>query len=294
MATVVGFISEKGGVGKTTACYHIAVALNRYHAKRVLVIDADYQRGGISGRFFPHTVERFGRDASPGITLFHKFQQLYSAAPQTPEVDITPWAPGLDVIVSDPRLSTVSANKVPSLNNIQANSLAMLHHMRTIRNVLDPLQVRYDYVLIDSHPEVSDIMRSIIYSSDYCVSPVKLDRQSSIGVVTVIDTIESVNTDIRMMRAALSLEDEYVNTRFAGAMGMMAREYRGSPKETEEREINRLSRTGNFFENYVTQGDGVNKAVAERVPVYDVSGSNAAKQAEQFKALTIEFMKECP
>ncbi|WP_332834381.1 hypothetical protein [Escherichia coli] len=35
--------------------------------------------------------------------------------------------------------------------------------------------------MIDSHPEVSDVMRSIIYASDYCVSPVKLDRQSSIG-----------------------------------------------------------------------------------------------------------------
>ena len=43
MAKVVGFISEKGGTGKTTACYHIAVALVRYHNKRVLVVDADYQ-----------------------------------------------------------------------------------------------------------------------------------------------------------------------------------------------------------------------------------------------------------
>ncbi len=34
MATVVGFISEKGGVGKTTACYHIATALNRFEGKR--------------------------------------------------------------------------------------------------------------------------------------------------------------------------------------------------------------------------------------------------------------------
>ena len=45
MAKVVGFISEKGGTGKTTACYHIAVALTRYQNKRVVVVDADYQRG---------------------------------------------------------------------------------------------------------------------------------------------------------------------------------------------------------------------------------------------------------
>ncbi len=48
MAVVVGFISEKGGVAKTTACYHIAVSLSQHHLKRVLVVDADYQRGGIT------------------------------------------------------------------------------------------------------------------------------------------------------------------------------------------------------------------------------------------------------
>lgn len=69
MATVVGFISEKGGVGKTTSCYHVAVALNRFHDKRVLVIDADYQRGGISGRFFPDLIEEFGVVAPSGATL---------------------------------------------------------------------------------------------------------------------------------------------------------------------------------------------------------------------------------
>ena len=78
MATVVGFISEKGGVGKTTACYHVAVALNRFYDRRVLVIDANYQRGGITGRFFPQLIESFGRGVVPGTTLFHKFQQLYS------------------------------------------------------------------------------------------------------------------------------------------------------------------------------------------------------------------------
>ena len=68
MAVIVGFISEKGGVGKTTACYHIAVALSRFEGKRVLVIDADYQRGGISGRFFPRLIEAFGTGAPTGTT----------------------------------------------------------------------------------------------------------------------------------------------------------------------------------------------------------------------------------
>lgn len=294
MATVVGFISEKGGVGKTTACYHIAVALHRYHRKRVLVIDADYQRGGITGRFFPARIERFGTTEVEGTTLFHKFQQLYSAATQTPNIDIFEWQAGLHLILADRRLATVSSDKLPSTNNIRSNNTALLGHMKTIANVISPLQNYYDYVLIDSHPEVSDILRSIIYASDYCVSPVKLDRQSSIGVATVISEIGGVNSDIKMIRDALNVEDDYEDTEFAGAMGMMAREYGGMLKQTEQSEYNRLRLAGRIFAGYVTEGDGLRQAAAARIPVYDVVGGNANRQADQFRNLTIEFMKVCP
>lgn len=294
MATVVGFISEKGGVGKTTACYHIAVALSRFERKRVLVIDADYQRGGISGRFFPGLIEGFGTGTPNGTTLFNKFQQLYSASPQTPDVDIHSYGAGIDLIPADPRLSTVSVDKLPSTNNIRENNMSLLSHMKTISFVLDGLRDGYDYILIDSHPEVSDVMRAIIYVADYCVSPVKLDRQSSIGVATVIGEISNVNNDISMIRRSLGVEDGYRDTRFSGAMGMMAREYGEELKQSEQLEYNRLRRSGEIFENYVTEGDGLRVAAANRQAVFDVPGANASKQAAQFRALTREFMRVCP
>lgn len=294
MATVVGFISEKGGVGKTTSCYHVAVALNRYHGKRVLVIDADYQRGGISGRFFPELIENFGTINPVGSTLYQKFQQLYSATAQTADIDIVQFAEGLDLAPADFRLSTVSVNKLPSTNNIRENNFSLLAHMKTIDLVLYPLQGNYDYVLIDSHPEISDVLKSIIYASHYCVSPVKLDRQSAIGVASVMAEISNVNSDIAMIRNALSIEDDYQNTVFSGAIGMMAREYAEALKYTEHSEYNLLRRSGPVFENYVTEGDGLRMAAANRQAVYDVGGANAAKQAQQFRDLTAEFMRICP
>ncbi|QTC00135.1 ParA family protein [Alcaligenes sp. SORT26] len=293
MATVVGFISEKGGVGKTTACYHIAVALNRFHHKRVLVIDADYQRGGISGRFFPQLIESFGSSNSNDVTLFNKFQQIYSATNQTSDVNIHTWVDGVDLVPADSRLATVSVDKLPSTNNIRENNLLLLSHLKTISFVLEPLQGSYDYILIDSHPEVSDVLRSIIYASDYCVSPVKLDRQSSIGVATVIGEIQNVNNDIAMIRRSLNLEDGYRDTIFSGAMGMMAREYGEVLKQSEELEYNRLRRSGEIFSSYVTEGDGLRQAAANRQPVFDVGGNNAAKQSAQFSDLTSEFIQVC-
>ena len=294
MATVVGFISEKGGVGKTTACYHIAVALTRYHQRRVLVADADYQRGGITGRFFPELVESFDSGSIPGTTLYHKFQQLYGAVPLTPEVEIRTTSDNIDVLVADPRLATVTTDKLPSTNNIKQNSEALLSHLRRIDDVLKSLDTTYDYVLIDSHPEVSDVLRSIIYASQFCVSPVKLDRQSSIGVATIIGEINNVNSDVEMMTKMLDQSFRDGDTMYAGAMGMMAREYGGGLKYSESIEFNRLRRTGGIFDAYVTEGDGLRLAAAERAPVYDVGGANAEKQSAQFRRLTEEFLARCP
>jgi len=293
MANVVGFISEKGGTGKTTACYHIAVALVRYHEKRVLVVDADYQRGGITGRFFPDLVEQFGSGTMSGTTLFHKFQELYSAGERSPAVDTRNWEGCIDVIVSDPRISTVTEDKLPSTQNIRENNMSLLTHLQVIDYVLTPLKEQYDYVLIDSHPEVSGVLRSIIYSSDYCVSPVKLDRQSSIGVATIIGEISNVNADVDLIRSSIEDELQYSDTIFAGSMGMMTREWGGELKRTENLEYNRLRRTGGVFENHVTEGDGLRQALIERLPVYDVSGDNANRQAGQLRRLTEEFLETC-
>ena len=293
-AIVVGFISEKGGTGKTTACFHIAVALARFHEKRVLVIDVDYQRGGISGRFFPDIVERFGAETPDGVTMFHKFQELYSAGPRTTNVDIRRWEGDIDVMVADHRLATVTDDKLPSTQNIMANNKSLLDHLQVIGYVIEAIKENYDYVLIDSHPDVSAVLRAVIYASDYCVSPVKLDRQSSIGVATIIGEINNVNADVSLVARSIEGGVPYSDTDFAGSVGMMAREWGGRLKDTESTEYNRLSRTGGIFENYVTEGDGLRRAVLERRPVYNVSGSNALKQSSQLQKLTGEFIKKCP
>lgn len=295
MAITVAFVSEKGGVGKTTACYHVAVALARYHGQRVLVVDADYQRGGISGRFFPDLIEEFASGAAPGTTLYHKFQQLYSASPRSSNVDIREWEYGsftIDVIPADPRLSTVSSDKLPSSNNIRQNNLLLLEHLQVIDYVLHSIKSNYDYILIDSHPEVSDVLRSVIYAADHCVSPIKLDRQSSIGVATIIGEINNVNADVDMISTSVQ-GVTYRDTVFSGSIGMMAREWGEELKQSEQTEYNRLRRTGGVFGAYVTEGDGLRQAAARRVPVYDVSGANADKQSDQFRTLTDEFIGVC-
>jgi chromosome partitioning protein len=291
---VVGFVSEKGGVGKTTACYHIAVALQWYHKKRVLVVDTDYQRGGITCRYIPDLIEHFRSGRLPNVTLWDKFQQLYSGQPTTMDVDILNTQEGQRLLPADPRLSQVTIDKMPASNNIRENNRSLWRHLSLVRTVLEPHLQDYDYVLIDSHPEISEVLRSVIYACDYCVSPVKLDLQSTIGVPSAQEAINEVNADVEMIQRAIEDLPNYTPARFAGAIGMMAREWGGILKSTERTEYRRLERTGGIFEAYVTEGDGLRQAAANRNPVYNVPGGNAERQAQQFRQLTEEFMRRCP
>jgi len=294
MGKTVCFVSEKGGVGKTTACFEIAVALTEIYKLKVLVIDADYQRGGITGRLDAKLIAYFSQGEMPGITLFHKFQQLYSASGLTPDLDVHSSVFKIDFVPSDPRLSSISEDKLPSGKTIKQNNKLMLDHLMTVGLVLSPLVDKYNYILIDTHPEVSALLRSSIYASDYAVSPVKLDLQSAIGVPTVISEINGVNDDVTAIQATLGEPKAYTPTKFVGAIGMMAREYGGSLKDSENTEYRRLARIGTVFDHYVTEGDGIRRAAQNRTSVRYVSGANASKQATQFDDVTAEFLQKCP
>ena len=293
MATVVGFISEKGGVGKTTACYHIAVALQRYHSKSVLVVDTDYQRGGITCRFLPELLDHFHSGKLQGRTVYDQYQALYAGQVPDFKVDILNTPERIALIPADPRLAQVTVQKIPSSNNILENNKKLFMHLSLLRGCLDPVADSYDYFLIDSHPELSDLMRSVVYACDYCVSPVKLDTQSTIGVPSAQEAINAVNRDMQILGPTLGLP-AYKPTRFAGAIAMMTTERSGDLIKSQKPQYRRLAMAGGVFDNWVTEGDGIRNAAAARWGVYDVSGANAERQAYQFREITKEFLSKCP
>lgn len=230
----------------------------------------------------------------PGATLFLKYQQLYSAAGLTTDIDVMSSSFGVDFFPSDPRLSSVSEDKLPSGRTMLDRNRLSLQHLTLLHDVLQPLLPSYDYVLIDSHPEVSALLRSAIYASEYAVSPVKLDLQSAIGVPTVIREITGVNNDVAAAQASLGAPASYTPTMFVGAVGMMAREYRGDLKDSEDTEYRRLARLGTMFDEYVTEGDGIRRAAQERTSVRYINIANAKKQTIQINAISDEFLRKCP
>jgi chromosome partitioning protein len=293
--TTIGFISEKGGVGKTTVCFHVAIALSREpHNKRVLVVDMDYQRGGITGRFDYSLLEKFKSGAIKDVTLYQTFRALYAGIPApTPKPRTTAYN-GLNLIPGDPRMTEISIDKLPGSNNIRENNLKLFQHLSAIRDSLAAIENPYDFILIDTHPETSELLRSVIYACDYCVSPVKLDEQSSVGVPSAIEAINGVNNDVNTLTHLVGIIPKPSPTLFKGAIGCMTREWGGTLKWTESVQYSRLRKSSDIFDAYITEGDGLRQAAANRCPVFDITGQNAQKQSRQLTDLTDELLRKCP
>lgn len=294
MATTIGFVSEKGGVGKTTTVYHVAAGLVRFHDKKVLVLDTDYQRGGLTCRLRPEMLEDFRLGQTDYTTLFHVYQAFYSGNQQLPTLTVLTTDDDIDLVPADPRLNSVSVDKMPPTNSLRSNNDMIVRHLGLIQESLvslDDPEDAYDFVLIDSHPDLDDLEKAVIFASDTCISPVKLDNQSAIGVPSTVEAIHNVNEDMQAVAAMVNVAQDYEDTAFMGAAGMMCREYGGGLKYSEQIIFNRLRRTTGILDAYITEGDGIRQAAANGTTVYDTDGPNASKQAEQYKCLIDEIMR---
>jgi len=271
-------------------CYHIAVALSCYYGKKVLVVDGDYQRGGITGRFVETLIEEFRTGQIQRPMLYDKFLELYSAQALTPDIKVVATEREIDLVPADPQLSMVTVEKMPTTNNIRENMRSLWRHLSALNVVLAPIRDRYDYILVDPHPDINDLLRTILYACDYVCSPVKLDLQSTIGVPSAIEAINNVNSDVDLVANTIDEEIGYSPTRYVGAIATQAREWGGILKWSERTEYRRISQSGPIFETYVTEGDGLRQAARDRRPVFDISGQNAEKQSQQLRELTEEFI----
>lgn len=229
-----------------------------------------------------------------GNTLHTSYRALYTETDPLPTLTIRETSVNVDLIPSDPRLNTISIDKMPAPDNLRHGNQMLLRHLLLIRESLQPFADAYDYILIDSHPDLHDLERAVIAASDYIVSPVKLDNQSAVGVASTIRCVNEVNEDVN---AVLSISDStlhYNATVFLGALGMMCREYGQSLKYSEQLIYNRLSSTTTVLDSYVTEGDGLRIAAQDHIPVYDVTHPNAYKQSHQFRSVTRELLDHVP
>ncbi len=164
MAKVISFINEKGGVGKTTSTNVVAAILKNKEYK-VLCIDFDPQG---------HLSSGFGADVMSSPTIYDvlKHRVKERAAIQNSNV--------VDIIPANDMLKSIEAEFTGKNNH------------ELLKEVIKPLMPIYDYILIDSPPELGLMSVNALVASDVVLIPSLPDGYSLMGTIKVHETISRV------------------------------------------------------------------------------------------------------
>lgn len=135
---VITFLSAKGGVGKTTLAVNTAVALAE-QGKRVVLVDFDVQFGDASLML----------NLTPHRTMTNLIQESNEIDPDVVERYLTIHDSGLHLLPAPQR-----PEEGEYLQPIQA------------RLILQSLQKRFEYVLVDTAPVANDVFFAILETTD--------------------------------------------------------------------------------------------------------------------------------
>ncbi len=181
----ISLMSAKGGCSKTTSSINIAVGLSK--TDKVLLIDFDPQ-GNSSKRFFSNYLEL------DGICELLRKQKVVDECIHHTQFEY------LDIIPSKRNLFVLKKEMLYASHGIQQLRL---------KAALDPIKDRYDYIIIDNHPDIDLLISNALVCSDMVIIPVNPDADS----VELSDSIEGMNLTLQNIKEAIE-EGEIAGMQF--------------------------------------------------------------------------------
>lgn len=143
---VIALFSAKGGVGKTTLAVALAHAAATRSGRRTLLWDLDPQ--GAAG-WMLGVAPRDG----------DKARKRLAAADLAALIQPTAW-PGLDMLAADRSLRRLEAMLADDASE------------KSVRRALKPLEARYDRIIIDCPPGLTELANHVFRAADLLVVPV--------------------------------------------------------------------------------------------------------------------------
>ena len=191
MTRTIALINNKGGVGKTTSCLNIGVALSRLNRK-VLLVDIDPQ-GNLSDAFIninqiQYTIKDLLEGNISDINLVIKRNVR-------PYIDLLP------------------SNNL--LNGTEEKLLNKMSRETILKRILEPIKSNYDYVLIDCPPSLNLLVLNSLTASSEAIIPIATEYHALTGTKTILQTIGQVknllNSELKLTGVFITKYDERTN-----------------------------------------------------------------------------------
>lgn len=191
MTRTIAFINNKGGVGKTTSCLNIGVALSQEN-KKVLLVDIDPQ-GNLSDAFI-------------------SIRQVQYTIKDLLEGTITDISQVLIKNVKD-NIDLLPSNNL--LNGTEEKLLNKMSRETILKRVLEPIKSNYDYVLIDCPPSLNVLVLNSLTASEEAIIPIATEYHALTGTNTILSTIQQVktllNSNLKLSGVFITKYDERTN-----------------------------------------------------------------------------------
>jgi chromosome partitioning protein len=229
---IIAIANQKGGVGKTTTSISLTSALCVLE-KKVLLIDFDPQGNASRGMGVDIGSLAFG---TKDVLIQHKQWQDVIQKTALPFGFISP---------SNMSLSTLE-------NDIQ--DIGKMSSLKVLKQSLDALITKYDYILIDCPPSVGFLSLNALVAANTVIIPVQCEYFAMDAVAQILSNInrikEKENPGLRIEGFLLTMYD--VRTRLGTEI---ASEVRGLFKE-------------NTFTTTIPRNISLSEATAKGAPIH--------------------------
>lgn len=172
MGRVIALANQKGGVGKTTTSVNLAAALARL-GKQVLLIDLDPQGNST---------------VAIGVDKDNLENSIF-------EVLVGESKPRAAIV----HVEQANLDLMPANGDLTAAEVALLEEdmgPKRLRKALKKVRSEYDAVLIDCPPTLNMLTLNALTAADGIVVPVQCEYFALEGLSALMDTIETVKSEI--------------------------------------------------------------------------------------------------
>jgi chromosome partitioning protein len=171
VSKVIALSNQKGGVGKTTTCINLAASLAIQ--RKVLVIDMDPQGNATM---------------ASGIDKYELKKSVYDILMNSADPD--------DVIIKS---TTGNYDLIPGnadLTVAEVRLLECLARESRLKNAVDKIRDRYDYIFIDCPPALNLLTVNALCAADSVLIPMQCEYFALEGIADLIDTIQQITSSV--------------------------------------------------------------------------------------------------